>query len=74
MEDIDARRRSSKRPSRGGGAARGEKGRGVVREVQGVVLPLYRAEREREGVAEAVGGVRNRMPVSLRGGGGEIGN
>jgi hypothetical protein len=46
----------------------------VVREVQGVVLPLYRAEREREGVAEAVGGVRNRMPVSLRGGGGEIGN
>jgi hypothetical protein len=31
---------------RGGGAAEREERKGGVREMQGVVLPLYRAERE----------------------------
>jgi hypothetical protein len=53
-EEIYAGRRSSG-DLHGGGAARGEKGGGVVREVQGMVLPLYRVERGRGTADMAVG-------------------
>jgi hypothetical protein len=59
--------------SGGGGApvpARASRGWEVVRVEQGVLLPLYRAEREGEG--RGGGGVGARRPT-INGGGGRLG-